>query len=71
MRVHVIQAESTGYLSKKNNPLKHISQNKTSLKKKGFSSKIAQVQCRDTRKNIIFLVQKEEKQAKLKERNQI
>lgn len=33
MRVHVIQAESTGHLSS-NNPLMHISQNKTSLKKK-------------------------------------
>lgn len=33
MRVHVIQAESTGHLSN-NNPLMHISQNKTSLKKK-------------------------------------
>lgn len=71
MRVHVIQAESTGHLSN-NNPLMHISQNKTSLKKKKrFSSRIAQVQCKDTRKNIIFLVQKEEKHAKLKERKQI
>lgn len=36
----LIQAESTGHLSKNSNPLMHISQNKTSLKKKASPLKL-------------------------------